>query len=139
MTAEWEDGYSVGVARFDENHKKLCAMINELSAGVLQGNKKDMQASNLQRSVLKALLEYTTNHFGDEEHLMKEYGYPDMAPHENEHEEFRGRLSGFVDTYMGDSALLTTDILDYLLGWLVKHINGTDKKYQAFFNSKGVS
>lgn len=133
MHIEWKDEYSVGVARFDENHKKLCAMINELHAGILQSHEKD-----LQKSVLKNLLEYATTHFADEEWFMKEYGYPDMASHKQEHEEFWDRLSGFVKVYQQGSIPLTADLLGCLVEWLDRHMIGTDKKYQAFFNSKGV-
>lgn len=134
MYIEWKDEYSVGVARFDENHKKLCALINELSAGILQDHENESQ-----KSVLKGLLEYTTNHFADEEWFMKEYDYPDLASHKQEHEEFWDRLSGFVGAFRKGATPSNTDLLDYLAGWFEKHITRTDKKYQEFFNSRGVT
>jgi hemerythrin len=30
------------------------------------------------------------------------------------------------------------EVLNFLKGWLVKHIQGTDKKYGPFLNAKGV-
>lgn len=134
MYVEWKDDYSVGVASFDDAHKKLCALINELHAGILQGKGRDTQ-----KTVLKGLVEYTMGHFADEEQLMKEYGYPDRASHKLEHDEFRDRLLEFVEAYLKGSVPLTVDLLAYLVEWLEKHMIGTDKEYQAFFNSKGVS
>lgn len=133
MYVEWKDEYSVGVAKFDEGHKKLCAIINELHAGIIQGKGMDTQ-----KKVLKGLVDYAMNHFADEERLMKEYGYPDRPAHKQEHEEFRDRLLEFVEAHLQGSAPLTVDLLAYLVDWLERHITGTDKKYQAFFNSRGV-
>lgn len=134
MYVEWKDEYTVGVAKFDDGHKKLCGLINELSAGILQGKGEEMQ-----KNVLKGLVGYTMNHFADEERLMKEYGYPDRISHKLEHEEFRDKLLKFVEAYLRDAAPLTAELLAYLVEWLEKHMVGTDKKYQAFFNSKGVT
>jgi hemerythrin len=134
MYVEWKDEYSVGVARFDEGHKKLCAIISELHAGILQGKGGDTQ-----KEVLKGLVEYTMVHFGDEEQLMKEYGYPDRLAHKLEHDGFRDKLLEFVDAYLQGSVPLTVDLLAYLVEWLEKHMMGTDKKYQKFFSSKAVT
>ena len=35
--------------------------------------------------------------------------------------------------------MVTMDLMGFLKDWLIKHIKGTDKKYQAFFKSKGVA
>jgi hemerythrin len=134
MYVEWKDEYSVGVAKFDASHKKLCAMINGLHADILQGKGRDAQ-----KTALKGLVEYTMNHFSDEEHLMKEYGYPDRASHKQEHDEFRDRLLEFVEAYLQGSVHLTVDLLAYLVEWLERHMIGTDKKYQEFFNSRAVT
>jgi len=134
MYVEWKDEYSVGVAKFDASHKKLCAVINELHANILQGKGRDTQ-----KTALKGLVEYAMNHFGDEEQLMKEYGYPDRLSHKSEHDEFRDRLLEFVEAYLQGSIPLTVDLLAYLVEWLDKHMIGTDKKYQEFFNSRGVA
>lgn len=134
MYVEWKDEYSVGIARFDESHKKLCALINELHASILQGKGRDSQ-----ENALKCLVKYTMNHFADEERLMKEYGYPERASHKHEHDAFWDRLLEFVEAHLQGSVPLTVDLLDSLVEWLQKHIIGTDKKYQPFFNSKGVT
>jgi hemerythrin len=35
--------------------------------------------------------------------------------------------------------MVIMDLMDFLKDWTVKHIKGTDKKYQAFFKSRGVA
>jgi hemerythrin-like metal-binding protein len=134
MYVDWKDEYSVGVAKFDESHKKLCGLINELHAGIVAGKGRDAQ-----KNVIKGLVEYSMSHFGDEERLMKEYGYPDRASHKREHNEFQDKLLEFVEAYLQGSAPLSVDLLGYLVEWLERHMAVTDKKYQPFFNSKGLT
>lgn len=133
MYVEWKEEYSVGVAKFDDSHKKLCGLINELHAGIMDGKGRETQ-----RSVLKGLVEYSMNHFSDEESLMKKYNYQEYASHKIEHEEFREKLLGFVEAYLQGSVPLTVDILGYLVEWLERHMTVTDKRYQPFFTSIGV-
>ena len=132
MYVEWKEEFSVGVATFDVGHKKLCGLINELHAGIMAGKGRDAQ-----KNVLKGLVEYSMNHFSDEERLMKEFGYPERDSHKHEHDEFRDKLLGFVEAYLKGSVPLTMDILGYLVEWLERHMTVTDKKYQPFFNLKG--
>ncbi|MBF0291027.1 MAG: hemerythrin family protein [Nitrospinae bacterium] len=128
MYVEWKEEYNVGVARFDESHKELYSLINELHAGVVEGRYRDTQ-----KNVLKNLVHYSISHFADEERLMKEYNYPELASHKREHDQFRKKLEEFVDAYMEGFALLTTDLLDYMVRWLEKHVTVTDKKYEPYF------
>ena len=134
MYVEWKEEYSVGVAKFDDAHKKLCGLINELHAGIIEGKGRDTQ-----RSVLKGLVEYSMGHFSDEESLMKQYDYPERISHKLEHDEFRDKLLEFVEAYLKGATPLTVDLLGYLVEWLEKHMTLTDKKYEPFFNSKGVT
>lgn len=131
---EWKDEYSVGVARFDESHKNLCAMINRMYADISQG-----RGIETQKSALSSLLGHITSHFADEEQLMAEYGYPDIVSHKQEHETFWDSLTLFNESCQGGPAHVTIGLLDHQVEWLERHITGADKKYQAFFNSKGVT
>lgn len=133
MYVEWKEEYGVGVAKFDDAHKKLCGLVNELHAGIMEGKGRDTQ-----RSVLKGLVEYSMSHFSGEERLMKECHYPEYASHKHEHDEFRDRLLEFVEAHLKGSVPLTMDLLGYLVEWLERHMTVTDKKYQPFFNSLGV-
>ena len=38
-----------------------------------------------------------------------------------------------------NNAMVTMDLMDFLKDWLVKHIKGSDKQYQALFKAKGVA
>jgi hemerythrin len=134
MYVEWKEKHSVGVAKFDESHKELFALISKLHTGIVEGAFKDTQ-----KDVLKSLVHYSMSHFSDEERLMKEYDYPEMASHKREHEEFRGRLLEFVEAYMQGAALLTVDLLDHMVGWLESHVTKTDKGYQPFFNPSSMN
>lgn len=134
MYIEWKDEYRVGVAELDEGHKKLCALINELRTGILEGKGPDFT-----RKILKGLVGYSINHFADEERLMKEHGYPERLSHKLEHDDFRDKLLVYVDGYLKSATHDNMALLDFLSGWLENHLLCVDKKYQPFFISKGLT
>jgi hemerythrin len=41
-------------------------------------------------------------------------------------------------SFLNDEELDISEILEFLVDWLVIHIKKTDKQYSAFLNSKGV-
>ena len=38
----------------------------------------------------------------------------------------------------GSTSTLSLEVLKFLENWLIKHIQGTDKKYGPYLNGKGV-
>jgi hemerythrin len=85
------------------------------------------------------LIDYTKVHFAHEEKLMAEHGYPDSPGHKAEHVALAKQVLDVQAKFKsGASAVLSMDVLNFLKEWLLKHIQGTDKKYVAHFKSKGV-
>ena len=76
MIIEWNETFSVGVQLFDDQHKKLFAMVNGLEVGMKNGD--DHAAIE---EVLNGLVEYTVTHFTEEEREMRERGYPGYEDH----------------------------------------------------------
>src|SRR3989339_399130 len=77
---DWTQSLSVEVKRFDDEHKVLIGLINELHSAMTKG-----QGSKILGSVLKNLIDYTVNHFNSEEEAMKEHRYPGLGLHAIEH------------------------------------------------------
>lgn len=131
---EWNDKLSVGVAQFDTEHKKLVAMVNELFDAVQGGRGKDALGS-----ILDGLIAYTKTHFANEERYMQQHGYADFATHKAEHEALAKQVVGVQRKYhSGATPTLSMEVMNFLKNWLIKHIQGTDKKYTPFMNAKGV-
>ncbi len=130
----WTEKLSVGVGVLDEDHKRLVSLINELYDAMLAGQGKE----SLGR-ILDSLVQYTKFHFDREEKLFAETGYPAAAPHKAEHEALTRQVLDVQSKYAGGvTATLSFDVLQFLKTWLLRHIQGTDQKYRAHLNGKGI-
>ncbi|MDE2133410.1 MAG: hemerythrin family protein [Alphaproteobacteria bacterium] len=130
----WSDAFSVGVAQFDEEHKQLIALINELHDSARAGT----TGESLGR-IFDALIEHAGVHFAHEERFFDEVGFPRAALHKAMHEHLTKRLLGFRNEVgRKDSALLAEELLQFLGMALTHHIQGEDKKYGAYLNTKGI-
>jgi hemerythrin len=131
---EWTERMSVGVTQFDNEHKRLVALINELFDAVQAGRGREALGK-----ILDELIEYTKSHFTNEEHLMAKNGYPNLDTHKKEHEALTKQVLDVQRKYhAGATAMLSMEVMTFLKNWLVKHIQGTDKQYGPFLNAKGV-
>lgn len=128
---EWNDRLVTGVKEADEQHKKLVSLVNDLYDAMKQGKGKEIIDK-----ILDELVKYANYHFGTEETLMTKYGYPDLANHKREHENFKVKVKEFLDKKAKGEATLSIEIMNFLKEWLVKHIMGTDKKYGPFLVEK---
>jgi hemerythrin len=129
----WQDIYSVDIREIDDQHKNLIGMINELHEAMKSGKGREVVSG-----ILKKMIEYASTHFGTEEKYMNEFAFPGYSQHKAEHEAFAIKVVDFQQKYNNGSLALTFEVMDFLEKWLVKHIQGTDKKYVPFFHSKGL-
>jgi len=128
----WKPSYSVGVAIFDDEHKKLFALILQMHRAL-----KHMPSKEEARAVLIELKKYTESHFSKEEAMMEKHGYPDIEKHKMEHKEMISKVQEFQKDFESNDVAVSKETLRYLQGWLTNHILVTDKKYSDFFQSKG--
>jgi hemerythrin len=130
---EWSGNYSVSVNEIDLQHQKLIGMINELNDAMARGKGKDVLGN-----IISGLINYTASHFAMEEKYFDKYKYPAAPSHKKEHADFVQKVTQFQDGFNKGSLSLTLEVMSFLKDWLVKHIQGTDKKYGPFFNEKGL-
>jgi len=131
----WNDEFSVGVVQFDEEYKKLVDMINELYGSICAGSTRE----TLDRFA-DALIEHTVEHFAHEERYLDDVQYPRAAQHRSMHEHIKKRVLEFrSDIDSKDSTVLAFEMLQFLRETLAHHINGEDKKYGAYLNTKGIT
>ncbi len=84
---EWKPEFSVGIERFDDDHRRLFLLLNQVHMS-MSGTVSILAL----RFILGDLVWYTQTHFRAEEVLMKRCGYPDLAAHRAEHNRFTERV-----------------------------------------------
>ncbi len=130
----WKDEYSVGVKKFDEQHKRIVGYLNELYEAMKEGKGRDVLGE-----VLNGLLEYTGSHFQAEESLMKLYKYPDFDAHRMKHQKMARHVANLIEKFNSGEISNPIQITNFLKDWLGKHIMQTDMAYGPFLNAKGVT
>ena len=129
----WNDSYSVNIGIIDTQHKGLVGIVNELHQAMVAGRGKQHLGN-----ILANLVKYTQGHFKTEENLMQSHRYPDYQLHKAEHDELTKTVLEFQWKFQRNEVGLTIEVMDFLKGWLGKHILGSDKKYTPFLNAQGV-
>jgi len=130
---EWKPEYDVGIESIDRQHRKLVGLINNLQTAVYYSTGEEFE-----RKALDELVDYTRTHFKYEEGLMEQNGYPDFESHRAEHERMIARVDEVLEAYRQDQENAMKKAVAFLRGWLINHINGTDKQYSQFLIDKGV-
>ncbi len=134
MLIKWDDKYCVGVDEFDEQHKRLISLINELYDAMRVGTGREVLSG-----IFDELIEYTNTHFKAEEKLFAECRYPDELRHVIEHEKLTMEVMKFKQDCDIGRAALSIHVMYFLKSWLTDHIMDRDKKYAPFLIAKGVS
>ena len=126
----WSDEFSVGVAMFDKEHQELVAIINRFHEAACTGT----GGEELSR-ICDELIEHTVAHLQHEEALFEDTAYPKAALHRVMHQNLKTRALQFRDEVGQKKSL---ESLRFLKEILAHHIQGEDKKYGAYLNSKGI-
>ncbi|CAK8714854.1 MAG: hemerythrin [Candidatus Electrothrix sp. AS4_5] len=129
----WNDNFSVNVTMIDHDHKKLVAMINELTDAMKAGHGKDVLGK-----ILDELIQYTATHFQREEKYFQQVKYPDAVAHKREHTDFVKKVTEFKKEFDAGRVTVSVNILQFLSKWLQHHIRVSDQKYSKFFNENGI-
>ena len=125
---------SVGVKEFDEHHKVLFSLINNLSSAMSKGSGEKEVVH-----IVKELVDYTDWHFKAEEKAFKEHNYPGAAQHIKIHNSMLNTARKLLDDTEAGKTVLTTELLEFLQDWILEHIMGTDKEYSYFFADKSIT
>ena len=129
----WDQSFSTSIPLFDEHHKNLFAMVNELNEAMQHKRSKAAIGSVLQR-----LISYTGTHFAAEEEVFRKTNYPEEAAHVKLHRELVAQALALQAKFNSGETLLTQEVIEFLQDWLVQHIKGTDSRYGAHLRSHGI-
>jgi hemerythrin-like metal-binding protein len=123
----WKPSYDLGVAEIDLDHRHLVGLINELYEAMKVGH-----GYELINHLIDQLLEYTREHFANEEGFMRASGYPYLEPHVREHQEFRDKIEALDRGRRAGQLLPSSELLSFLCDWLRTHILDSDKDFGTF-------
>jgi len=127
---DWNESLSVGVTRFDEDHKKLVEILNSLHDAMKEGKGKEKL-----QILVDQMFTYAARHLSAEEKLMIQYKYPDYSAHKKEHDSFVLEVNAYKEQLSSGKILISSKVTQFLKEWLVNHIGSSDKKYGPFFST----
>jgi hemerythrin len=114
----------MGHPEIDEQHRMLISMIRELGSRIDSGEERQGVLDALQ-----GMMAYAVTHFEQEEEMMEEAGWEGLPRHEGLHAEFMWRTGDFDALVKDDYAKASSDVFNYLLHWLVEHIQVEDRSF----------
>ena len=129
----WKEEFETNVWEVDTQHRKLLDLLNRLFDAMKVGKGKDVLGP-----ILKELINYTVYHFGTEERLFQQHGYPGLEKHKKEHDDLTRKALELKSAFESGNQTITIEVLNFLRNWLNVHILQEDKKFGPFLNSKGV-
>lgn len=131
----WRGDFSVGVVAIDDQHKELLSIMRTLAESIQARRRKDVA------DTLNFLARYVVDHFGLEEGLMQESGYPFMAQHVHEHHTFGvyfARLRREIESGGLDPTSEKFRVQLLLVDWLINHTTKTDRHLGIFLRDPKV-
>lgn len=122
---------TVGLTSIDEQHKQIVDLSNGLIQAMVNGMGKDVLDE-----VILELKEYTDSHFEDEEKYMAEIGYPHLEEQKAAHKKLIEEVDEMRARLNSAAAVSPTEVLNFINGWIIKHIKENDLKIGDFVKSK---
>ena len=125
----WSKDYELGNEFVDSQHKRLFELVSNIGKYCLEG-----RSINTLSETLDFLLQYTVQHFSDEEALQVKHGFPEYESHKKLHEEFEATIIEKVSEFKekGSTKDLKDAVNDFVITWLVNHILKEDMKIGAY-------
>lgn len=130
MVAEFTDNLITGNKTIDSQHKELIGKINDLLNVVETSKEKAVAAKTL-----NFLNDYVIYHFGAEEKLQEEVGYPGLEDHKKQHEILKqtvADLTEMLEEEEGPSPAFVEQLNKKVIEWLYKHIEGFDRSVAEY-------
>ena len=131
----WKKDWNTGISKIDTQHQHFVEMINKTYIFNEDGKKKEVL-----EAILNDLTEYARVHFSTEEEYFDETDYPESDEHKDKHQELLKKVIDFNNRFEAkeDVSRLTDDFLNFLKGWLDKHLIKVDHKYVSWLIKHGV-
>jgi hemerythrin-like metal-binding protein len=129
----WGPEMDMPLELFNEQHKRLVQMVNDLYKALLHGRGNEEVLV-----VIDALLNYTQYHFGAEEKNFEAYKFPGADNHCIIHQNFIQQIMHLRDQYFQGKKTVALQTLRLARSWLFEHIMVCDREYISFFEGKDL-
>jgi hemerythrin-like metal-binding protein len=132
MLVFWTENLSVGVKEFDEDHKRLIKMLNELHHAAKDAEATGKVDKDEIEIALHRLENYAIGHCSREEALLAKTGYPGLEEHKKAHRQLLDQVADMTLRFRNSTdPRHATEIMECIFAWVTDHIYGTDKKYAS--------
>ena len=131
---EWKRQYSVGHREFDNDHKILYIIFQRLKEINLKIKNLDQIEEEYISYSLNQLVQYTNQHFKDEENYMLKYDFPGYKNHKRSHDRLRKNLDKLVCRYQLEGPCVLLPLVDFLEIWWESHILNEDRRYAEYID-----
>ncbi|MDR2935315.1 MAG: bacteriohemerythrin, partial [Candidatus Adiutrix sp.] len=127
----WRADLATGIPKLDEQHQEIFRradlLLDRAQAGQIQ-------------ETLDFLAHYTSRHFGAEEKVQSELGYPGTQAHRKGHAGFTTRFQELKRRVAASGPASRTEAVKelhrYLVGWFREHIKGQDQPFAEFYKKR---
>lgn len=127
---EWYERFQSGNSELDKEHKELFIFINCMMNSISNPKKGSFE------SFLPGLLEALEQHYKNEEQLMREIHFPDLASHSQEHLRLLNHIRQSEDK-IRNGDLHPVDLMEFLIRQVaVGHIIGYDMQFFPLLRRK---
>ncbi|MDQ6970514.1 MAG: bacteriohemerythrin [Mariprofundus sp.] len=131
----WSDAMCTGVEAIDNDHKKLLALIIQLSVAI-DGN-SDKAAIEV---IFSELEHYILQHFSREEALMRDCQYDRLESHIKLHQSFVEAIPALKEKLLtSTSKQVAEETYLFLYNWLINHIVGEDMQFAQLACAHGLA
>lgn len=134
MAILFDDSLRTGNELIDTQHQELIARVNKLTEECKPGTEKTVAAQTL-----GFLMDYTNQHFADEEKLQADHSYPLLDAHKEQHASFVKAVSELEDMLVeeeGPSEAFVEAVRKNVVDWLLNHIMVWDKQVAQYVKEK---
>lgn len=119
---EWRDGFKIGVAQVDQEHRHLFTLVRALNLASVD-------------QTVDELLDYVVTHFTNEQDMMERSAYPAFEQHLKLHEEFASQVADFLASGQAWSEDRVQELRRFLNKWLIGHIMTHDLRFGKWYAS----
>ena len=128
---QWSPTLETGIDVIDQQHKCIVDYINALRIAQGKGDRGAVAKT------IDDVIDYTQSHFGFEEALMEDAGYPLLNAHKRVHELFIRRVAVLNQRFKSGEDI-AQDLHNVLARWLITHIQTEDRHYVGAVKEKMV-